>query len=81
LIFWLESRKRATARSNAESPDFHVVSLRYKLRPSDHVTYVSPAPVAFETEEVRFRLADGKLVCEMKTHLSSAEEARAVVEV
>lgn len=61
-------------------PDFHVVSLRYKLRPSDQVTYVSPPSVGFETEEVRFRLADGKLTCEMKTHVSTAEEARAVVE-
>jgi hypothetical protein len=61
-------------------PDFHVVSLSYKLRPSDQVTYVSPAPVEFETEEVRFRLAKGKLTCEMKSHISRAEEARAVVE-
>lgn len=61
-------------------PDFHVVSLSYRLRPSDQVTYVSPAPVEFETEEVRFRLAEGKLACEMKIHISRAEEARAVVE-
>ncbi len=61
-------------------PDFHVVSLRYNLQPSDQVTYVSPPPVEFETEEVRFRLADGKLACEMKTHFSTAEAARSVVE-
>ncbi len=61
-------------------PDFHVVSLRYKLRGSDQVTYVSPTPVGFETEEVRFHLAEGKLTCDMKSHLSTAEEARAVVE-
>ena len=62
------------------NPDFHVVSLRYKLRPSDRVSYVSPPPVEFETEEVRFRLVDGKLTCQMKTHVSTAEEARALVE-
>jgi len=61
-------------------PDFHVVSLCYELRPSDQVTYVSPAPVEFEAEEVRFRLAEGKLTCEMKSHISTAEDARAVVE-
>ena len=61
-------------------PDFHVVSLRYKLLPSDRVTYVSPPPVEFEEEEVRFRLADGKLTCEMKTHFPTVEAARAVVE-
>jgi hypothetical protein len=61
-------------------PDFHVVSLRFKLRPSDEVTYASPAPVEFETEEVRFRLADGKLTCEMTSHFPTAEEARAVVD-
>lgn len=61
-------------------PDFHVVSLRYKLRPSDNVTYVKPTPVEFETEEVRFCLADGKLTCDMKNHIASPEEARAIVE-
>jgi hypothetical protein len=61
-------------------PDFHVVSLTYKLQPSDQVTYDSPTPVEFETEDVRFRLASGKLLCEMKGHISTAEEARAVVE-
>ena len=61
-------------------PDFHVVSLRYKLRPSDQVTYVGPPPVKFETDEIRFCLADGKLNCEIKIHVSTSEEARAVVE-
>ena len=61
-------------------PDFHVVALRYKLRPSDQVTYVSPAPVEFETQEVRFSLTEGKLTCEMKGHVATAEEARSVVE-
>lgn len=60
-------------------PDFHVVFLRYKLRPSDQVTYVSPTPVEFETEEGRFRLAEGKLTCELKSHFSTAKEAQAVV--
>ncbi len=62
------------------NPDLHVVSLRYKLRPSDRVSYISPPPLEFETEEVQFRLVDGKLTCEMKTHVSTGEEARAFVE-
>lgn len=60
-------------------PDFHVVSLRYRLRPSDRVTYENPPPVEFETGEARFRLAEGKLNCELKSHFSTQEEARAVV--
>jgi hypothetical protein len=34
----------------------------------------------FETEDARFRLAVGELTCEMKTHFSTAEDARTVVE-
>jgi hypothetical protein len=34
----------------------------------------------FETCEARFRLAEGRLTCEMKTHFSTAEAARTVVE-
>ena len=58
----------------------HVVSLRYALRSSDRVTYVNPPPVEFETEAARFRLAEGKLACEMKAHFPTAEAARTVVE-
>ncbi len=62
------------------APDFHVVSLRYSLRPSDRVTYVNCPSVIFDREESLFCLAEGKLTCEMKTHFSTAEAARAVVE-
>lgn len=61
-------------------PDLHVVSLQYALRPSDGVSYANPPPLEFETEEARFRMAAGKLTCEMKTHFPTAEAARAVVE-
>ena len=69
-----------TGRIVDGKPDFHVVALRYKLRPSDQVTYVNPAAVEFETHEVRFGLTEGKLTCEMKGHLPTTEEARSVVE-
>lgn len=65
--------------SNHE-PDLHVASLRYTLRPSEHVSYANPEPLEFETEHARFRLAEGKLSCEMKTHYSKAQEARAVID-
>lgn len=61
-------------------PDLHVVSLRYALRTSDHCSYVNAPPLEFETGEARFRLAEGKLTSEMKTHFSTAEAARTVVE-
>jgi hypothetical protein len=56
------------------------VSLRYRLRPSECVTYLDPPPVEFEADEVWFRLADGNLTCEMKTHFATPAEARAKVE-
>jgi hypothetical protein len=34
----------------------------------------------FETGEVHFRLADGKLTCKMKTHFASVDEARQAAE-
>lgn len=61
-------------------PDLHVVSLRYALRSSDQVTYVDPPPVEFETQDACFRLASGKLICKMKTHFSTPDAARALVE-
>ena len=61
-------------------PDLHVVSLHYAVCSTDRVTYVSPPPVEFETEEVRFRLAEGNVTCDMKAHFPTAEAARAVVE-
>lgn len=60
--------------------DLHVVSLTYALRPNKDVSYASPPPVEFETAEAHFRLADGTLTCEMKTHFSTADEARRAVE-
>ncbi len=61
-------------------PDLHVVSLRYVLRPSADVSFTNPPPVEFETNEARFRLADGTLTCEMKTHFADPAEARRAVE-
>lgn len=61
-------------------PDLHVVSLRYALRPSKDISYPNPPPVEFETAEARFRLADGTLICEMKAHFPTVDEARRAVE-
>lgn len=61
-------------------PDLHVVSLRYSLRPSEHASFINPPPVEFETDDARFRLAEGTLTCEMKTHFADPAEARRAVE-
>lgn len=60
--------------------DLHLVSLRYALRMSKDVSYTDPPPVEFETDEPRFRLTEGKLTCEMKTHFFTVEEARRAVD-
>ncbi len=61
-------------------PDYHVVSLTYSVKHTEDVTYDAPPPVAFETTEARFHLADAKLACYMKIHFAAEAEARAVVE-
>ena len=66
--------------TNDSGPDLQVVSLRYVLQSTGQVTYVNPPPVEFETTEVRFTLAEGKLACEMKTHFQTVEAARAIVQ-
>ena len=66
--------------TDCPEPDFHVISLRFLLQSNERVTYVNPPPLEFETENIRFRLADGKLTCEMKTHFSTEKEARLVVD-
>jgi len=60
--------------------DLHVVSLRYALRPNEHVSFTNPLPMEFETDDARFRLAEGTLTCEMKTHFADPAEARRAVE-
>jgi len=59
-------------------PDFHVVALRYRLQPGDHVSYPNPPPLAFENEVARFGLEKNQLRCEMKLHVTTSEEARAL---
>jgi hypothetical protein len=57
-------------------PDFHVVSLQYKLEHSENVTFNNPPPVELETDEGRLRLKDGVLSCELKKHYGTETEAR-----
>ena len=63
------------------APDLHVVSLTYSMTKVDGVSYESPPPVVFETDEAQFRLEDARLTCRMKNHFSTTEDARAVVEL
>lgn len=60
--------------------DFHVVALKYRLQPSDHISYAEPPSLVFENEIAHFRLEKGQLRCEMKLHVATSEEARALVE-
>ena|SRR5438093_6970362 len=61
-------------------PDLHVRSLTYSLRSGAECDYVDPPPLEFEQQGVKFRLASGELTCELMTHCSNVEDARAVVE-
>jgi hypothetical protein len=61
-------------------PDFHVVALIYRFKPSDHVSYAEPPPLVFENEIARFRLEKDQLRCELKMHVGTLEEARALVD-
>ena len=60
--------------------DFHVIGLLYRLQPGDHVSYPNPQPLAFENEVARFDLEKNQLRCEMKLHVATPEEARALVD-
>ena len=61
-------------------PDFHVVALLYRLESSDHVSYAEPPPLVFENEVARFRLEKDQLRSELKLHIGTLEEARALVD-
>jgi len=61
-------------------PDYHVVSLHYRLRTCDRVSYVNTPPVEYKQEMVHMRLENGQLVCELKTHFSTEGEARTAIE-
>src|SRR6266513_4379738 len=61
-------------------PDFHVVALLYRLQPGDHVSYPDLPPLVFENEVARFGLEKNQLRCEMKLHVATSEEARALVD-
>ena len=61
-------------------PDFHVVSLRYRLEHRDDVNFNNPPPVEHETDEAKLQLKDGILSCELKAHYGTESEARAAIE-
>jgi hypothetical protein len=65
---------------NTSTPDLHVVSLQYSLKPSERHSYQNPPPVAFERDVARFSLSEGTLTCEMKTHFSTVPDACAAVD-
>ena len=60
--------------------DFHVVSLTYRLQTGEHVSYSNPPPLVFENEIARCHLEKDQLRCEMKLHVATVEQARALVD-
>src|SRR5438094_939565 len=65
---------------NSLMPHFHVVALLYRLQPGGHVSYPDLPPLAFENEVARFGLEKNQLRCDMKLHVATSEEARALVD-
>src|SRR6266566_640320 len=61
-------------------PDLHVVAVIYRLEPSDHVSYAEPPALAFENETACFHLEKDQLRCEMKVHVATLHEARALID-
>ena len=61
-------------------PDFHVVALLYRLESSDHVSYEEHPALVFENEVACFRLEKDQLRSELKLHVGTLEEARALVD-
>lgn len=62
------------------APNFHVVSLRYKLEHGENVTFNNPPPVELDTEEAELQLKGGILFCKLKTHYGTKTEACAAIE-
>src|SRR5579871_2314961 len=61
-------------------PDWHVVNLRYVLKPDGGYEYIKAQPMEFERPAAHFRLSSGHLVCEMKKHFTTEDDARAAIE-
>ena len=59
--------------------DPHVVSLHYKLKTPETTIYKNPPAVKVKRNEFECQLDDGVLVCRMREHFSTIEEARRVV--
>jgi hypothetical protein len=60
--------------------DPHVESLRYRLRPSEGVTFDQPPPVQWDTDDFHMILEDNVATFEMQRHYPSEEAAREAVE-
>ena len=61
-------------------PDLQVVALNYVVEHGDGISYNSPPPIEFETSACRYRLADGKLRCELIQHFADVGAAREAAE-
>jgi hypothetical protein len=60
--------------------DPHVNSLRYRIVPSEDVTFDQPPPIEWDTDDFHMRLENGVATFEMLRHYPSKEAARQAVE-
>jgi hypothetical protein len=60
--------------------DPHVVSLRYRLKPGDHVSFDKAPPLEHDIDAATIRLEDGVASVTMKVHCGTVEEARAAID-
>ena len=60
--------------------DPHVETLRYRVETANNVAYDNPPPVEVDEGEFSGHLENGIFTCDMKSHCSSIETARKVVD-
>ncbi len=60
--------------------DPHVVALRYRLEPTESLTFENPPAIEDETDAFRLHLENGVATFEMKEHFPSVDSSRNVVE-
>lgn len=57
-----------------------ITQLHYRIEMVSGMTYRDPPPVEVEADEIRLRLADGRLDCTFTTEIGTVKEAQQLVE-
>jgi len=58
----------------------HVEKLFYKVIPSEHTDYNKAPPISGETDDFKWQLSKEQLIVEFKTHFSTEDDAREIVD-